>query len=158
MTGVVHMFYGIEAFDNHHFSLGVGFVPQLSNHERMMITSFKYRYQNPWQLQWQFRGDNYALSPLNFHVTGISGKDDDIYSKLPSHIPNGYYLPTSKRVLFGYQAHLSVNEDFELYADWSVLDVGLINYVRNFDFYRDNYRYGGLEGIISYGAGIRVKL
>jgi hypothetical protein len=56
------------------------------------------------------------------------------------------------------QTNFLIKDNVEVYWDWSVLEVGLVNYARNFEFYRDNYRFLGLEGIVSYVVGFRVKL
>ena len=155
MQGMAHLSYGLTFSNKHHVALGVGFVPERDNHEAMTLTSFKYRYEGTTRKHWQILDSDIAISPYNFGLSVITGHQDEIYSSLPDHVPDGYYMPTARRILFNYQTVIEFEHDVEAYIDWSILDVGLINYARNFDFYRDNYDFFGLEGIVSYGIGLR---
>jgi len=157
MQGALHLSYGIKFAEKHHLSIGVGFVPELDNHEEMTITSFKYRFEGDTRYPVDLFGKEFEISPVNFGITSISGHQNEIHRKTPEYLPSGYYIPTARRVLFNYQTILKFDKTTEAYVDWTVLDVGLINYVRNFEFYVDNYDFFGLDGIVSYGLGLRKK-
>lgn len=156
MVGMAHLSYGVVFSDNHTVALGFGYVPDLDNHDEMTITSLRYRFEGDTRIPLNVFGKVFEVSPYNFGIVTISGHDDEIYSDTPEFIPDGYYYPTSRRFLFNYQTVIEIDHKTEAYLDWSVLDVGLINYARNFDFYRDNYKFLGLEGIVSYGVGVRT--
>jgi hypothetical protein len=158
MMGALHLSYGATLWDKHTFSLGVGVVPELNYHDDMMIFSFKYRFTPVWEKPFTFMDYDMVWRPVSFSTAIIQGKDNDIYRRLPDDIPDGYYAPTATRILFSMQTNVDITKDIEAYWDWTVLEVGLVNYIRNFDFYRDNYKYGGLEGIVSFGVGLRIKL
>lgn len=155
MLGAAHISYGITFAEKHTLAIGFGYVPKVSYHDEMTLTSLKYRYESGWRYPFTFMGHNLEFSPLSVGITTITGHDDEIYSELPEGIPDGYYFPTARRILFNYQATVKLHYKMEAYMDWSILDVGLINYARNFDFYRDNYDFFGLEGIVTYGFGFR---
>lgn len=157
LMGLAHVSIGLSLYKNHNFSIGIGFIPELDNHEEMTLTSLKYRYEDDTRIETQLFGAHVSISPFNFGVASIIGHQDEIYQKSPEQLPEGYYFPTAKRVIFNYQTIMTFNSDLLIYMDWSVLDVGLINYVRNFNFYNDNYEAFGLEGIVSYGFGIRKR-
>lgn len=158
LVGLAHVFYGLTFADKHTVSAGVGYVPDLPDHDDMTLFSLKYRFTPNKRYYFEAMGDEIEWQPYSFSVTLLQGEDNDIYSKLPSHIPDNYYQPSARRIIFGMQTNFVIKDNIELYWDWSVLEVGLVNYVRNFEFYRDNYDFLGLEGIVSYGVGVRVKL
>ena len=155
MNGLAHLSYGLKFNNKHSLSMGVGFVPEMDNHEEMTITSYRYRFEGETRKHFLVFGNEIEISPYNFGLSVISGHQDEIYSSTPDYIPSGYYMPTARRVLFNYQTVIKFDHKIEAYMDWTILDVGLINYARNFDFYRDNYDFLGLEGIVSYGFGLR---
>lgn len=155
MMGRVHVSYGMTLKQNHNISIGVGYVPELRQNEEITITSIKYRYTGDTSYHINLKEIPIEIKPFNFGITGITGHQDEIYTKSPPELPKGYYVPTARRVLFNYQVTAKLGRSTELYIDWSVLDVGMINYVRNFKFYKDNYKYLGLDGIVNYGFGIR---
>ncbi|MBU2882926.1 hypothetical protein KO525_18230 [Psychrosphaera sp. B3R10] len=157
LMGMAHISFGLTLHKNHNFSIGIGFVPELDSHEEMTLTSLKYRYEGDTRIESELFGTSITISPFNFGLASLIGHQDEIYKKSPDYLPDGYYFPTAKRVIFNYQTVVSFNSDLQVYMDWSVLDVGLINYVRNFEFYNDNYDAFGLEGIVSYGFGIRKR-
>ena len=117
----------------------------------------KYRFEGETRYPLKLFNKDVEISPNNFGITAIVGHQDEINEKNPDHLPSGYYMPTARRVLFNYQTILKFDKTTEAYVDWTILDVGLINYARNFEFYVDNYDFLGLEGIISYGFGLRKK-
>jgi len=155
MMGFAHLSYGYTFAEKHTVSIGFGYVPELSHHEEMTMTSLKYRYESGVRIPFSLFGQAIEFSPFNFGVATITGHQDEIYSDLPEYIPDGYYFPTARRVLINYQANFKLPYQFETYIDWSILDVGLINYVRNAEFYNDHYKFLGIEGIVSYGVGVR---
>ncbi|NVK23413.1 MAG: hypothetical protein HWE10_00660 [Gammaproteobacteria bacterium] len=158
MTGTVHVSYGIRVFDDHVFSIGAGMVNESSSHDDMEIYSLKYRYNFETRVPFKLFNRVVEWQVASLSVTGIQGNDDNLYASLPDKIPDGYYLPTANRIVFGVQSTIHLNSKYQVYWDWSVLDVGLINLVRNYDFYRDNYKFAGLAGVVTYGIGMRVEL
>ena len=158
LVGLGHAFYSMTFYDKHTYSLGFGYVPELPDHDDMTLLSLKYRYTLSKTYQLDIMDHKVEWRPYSFSITLLRGEDNDIYKKLPDEIPANYYQPTARRLIFSMQTNFLIKDNIEVYWDWSVLDVGLINYARNFEFYRDNYRFLGLEGIVSYGVGFRVKL
>lgn len=158
LVGLGHAFYSYTFINKHTLSIGAGYVPELADHDDMTLLSLKYRYTPTKSYPFISIGQEIMWKPYSFSVTVLRGEDNDIYKTLPDDIPKDYYLPSARRVIFSMQTNFVLQDGVEFYWDWSVLDIGLINYVRNFEFYRDNYRFLGLEGILSYGIGFRVDL
>jgi len=136
-------------------SAGVGYVPKLDNHEEMSMVSLRYRYQNPYQFNFSVKDRDFGISPVNFGMAVLVGSHKDLFVELPDKYPSGYYNPTAIRLIFNYQSILHLSEKTEVYFDISVLDVGLISYVREPEFFMDNYDYLGLEGVTNWGFGMR---
>ncbi len=157
MMGLGHLSYGWELSQRHNISIGLGGVPEMDNHDDMYIFSIRYRYQRGSIYEFDVFDQHIKLRPGSFGVTGISGRDNDLYRELPDKYPDGYYYSTARRLIFNYQVNLMLDDKIELYLDFSALDVGVVNYVRNFDFYRENYRFLGLDGIFTYGFGTRLR-
>jgi len=155
LMGMVHASVGGTFADNHHVSAGVGYVPKLDNHEEMSMVSLRYRYQNPYHFNFSVKEKEYGISPVNFGMGVLVGSHKDLFVELPDKYPNGYYKPTAIRLVFNYQSILHLSKQTEVYFDISVLDVGLISYVREPEFFMDNYDYLGLEGITNWGFGMR---
>lgn len=158
LIGLGHASFGLQFKDHHALSVGVGYVPELADHDDMTLLSVKYRYISDKQYHLNIFGNEVIWVPYSFSITALRGKDNDIYKSLPDDIPNGYYAPTARRVIFSMQTNFKLRDDVEIYWDWSMLEVGLVNYIRNFDFYRRNYDFLGLDGVVSYGVGFRVRL
>lgn len=150
LMGLVHASYGAK-IGAHNFLAGIGYVPKLSYHSEMMLYSLRYRYDH--SASWDVAG--MKLSPFNFGAGLLIGDHSDLYTELPDRYPSGYYTPTAFRIVFNYQATLQVTESWKAYFDMSILDVGLIGYIREPEFFNDNYRYFGLEGITNWGVGAR---
>lgn len=157
LIGLVHISFGISIAKSHHFSIGLGYIPKHDSHQEMVLNSAKYRYEGDTRLEFLLADTPIQLSPANFGIAALTGHQDEIYRKNPEFLPDGYYYPTARRIIFNYQPYVKLPSGLELYADWSVLDVGLVNYARNFKFYRNNYKLLGLEGILNYGVGMRVS-
>lgn len=156
--GVIHGSAGYEAWSRHHVSAGIGYTPKLDHHAEMMLLSFKYRYQHP--VSWMFdapSGFRWSLLPLNFGITYLLGYHERLFFDLPSHYPSKYYFPTGKRVLFTYQTLFKLNDRVDAYIDFSMIDVALASYIREPEFFYDNYDFLGLSGVTNWGFGIRYK-
>ncbi len=155
LMGLTHASIGDSFFDNHHLSAGLGYVPKLDNHAEMTLVSFRYRYQNPYR--WNFKAFDraWSLSPGNVGMSFLIGSHKDLFVELPDQYPDDYYQPTAIRLVFNYQSILKISETTEMYFDISILDVGLISYVREPEFFIDNYDYLGLEGVTNWGFGLR---
>jgi len=158
MLGLINLSYGWIFFDNHQVSVGAGYIPELKNHHELMLFSFKYRYQGSTTYKLNSISPTIKLSPVNFGVTGIVANNAKLFTRLtkPDKVPDDYYYPTGERFLVNYQLLLSLNEALGIYMDFSIIDTGLFSYVRNFNFYVDNYNYLGLEAVVNYGIGVRM--
>ncbi len=155
LMGLIHISAGVTVFKNHQLSGGLGYVPKLDNHRELSLLSFRYRYQHPYRLQ---INKTLKVSPLNFGFTLLVGSHKDLFVSLPSQYPDDdYYDPTAFRYLFNYQSILHLDTTSELYFDLSILEVGAISYVREPNFFVDNYRFLGLEGISYWGFGLRRR-
>lgn len=151
LLGLGHVSIGNIFEPNHSILAGVGYVPKLSNHKEMMLYSFRYRYDNPYALKIK----NMKLKPFSLGAGFLMSGHDDLFLELPTQYPKGYYAPSALRIIFNYQATLEVTPVVDMFIDISILDVGLISYVREPDFFYDNYDYLGLEGITNWGFGVR---
>jgi len=157
MMGMAHVSYGWQFTERHNWSLGLGYVPELSNHDEMGIFSARYRYQRGSMYEFSLFDHQIRMRPGSFGMTFISGRDNDLYRELPDKYPDGYYYSTARRLIFNYQWNLLIQDDLEVYWDLSALEVGVVNWVRNNKFYRDNYDFLGLDGIFTYGIGTRWR-
>ncbi len=158
LMGVVHISAGHAFWERHHFTAGIGYVPKLDNHAEMSLYSFRYRYQHPasWEFNWP-NGFQWSLLPFNVGITYLLGDHDRLFFDLPDQYPHKYYFPTGKRLVFTYQTIFRMNENVDAYIDFSIIDVGLASYVREPDFFYENYDFLGLEGITNWGVGIRYQ-
>ncbi len=157
MLGLVHLSYGRVLAKRHHLSVGTGYIPKLDNHHELSLFSVRYRYQGDTSYKLNKIGSNAKLNPVNFGITGIYAHNKALFVKQSDKTPRGYYYPTGERILVNYQAALQIKKGLELYVDFSALDIGVVNYFRNFKFYVDNYNFLGLDGVVVYGIGARVK-
>lgn len=156
--GVIHASAGYEVWDRHHFSAGLGYVPKLDSHAEMTLYSFKYRYQHPasWTFDWP-ADFQWSLLPFNFGITYLLGDHERLFFDLPVQYPSKYYFPTGKRLVFSYQTIFKLNEKIDAYIDFSIIDVALASYVREPDFFYENYDFLGLSGITNWGVGMRYQ-
>ncbi|MDA8621591.1 hypothetical protein N9L48_02995 [Psychrosphaera sp.] len=155
LKGVMHGAIGYNVTPGHFFSVGFGVVPKENDRDALNIFSLNYMYQGSTQLSYSPWGKKLTIKPVNFGVSTIYSNDDSLFFSLPEGIPSGYYAPTAIRILFEYELTAQVTDNTDVFIKWSILDVGLINYARNYSFYRDNYELLGLAGISSWGIGIR---
>jgi hypothetical protein len=151
LMGLVHASYGAEFADRHNMLVGIGYVPKLSYHREMLLYSLRYRYDH--SASWQVAGMQFK--PFSIGTGLLVGDHSDLFYQLPDKYPEGYYTPTAFRIVFNYQASLQVTPELNAYFDMSIIDVGLVGYVREPEFFNDNYRYLGLEGITNWGFGAR---
>lgn len=151
LLGLGHASYGLEFSSKHHLLTGIGYVPKLSNHNEMMLFSVRYRYD--FDTTWEIK--DMKLKPFSIGAGFLISEHDDLFLELPSQYPDGYYAPSALRIVFNYQASLQVNPLVDMYFDLSILDVGLVSYIREPEFFYDNYDYLGLEGITNWGFGVR---
>ena len=159
MQGLIHLSYGWIIADLHLLSLGLGYVPELENHHKLFLLGFKYRFHGTTIYKLKKIGPDISFSPIIFGITGIVANNRVLFTRLtkPGKIPDDYYHPTGERYFVNYQPQIQLSKTLGIYADFSIIDIGLVNYIRNFDFYVDNYNYFGLEGIVNWGIGMRVK-
>ena len=156
--GLLHVSVDFELADRHVVAPGVGYVPKSDDHNEMGLLSVRYRYEHP--MQWQvpgLGGQEWSLKPFNLGVSLLYSDHDRVFLQLPEQYPDGYYGPTGLRAIFNYQAVLSMSSQFDAYLDFSVIDYGLAYYIREPDFFIDNYDFLGLEGIVNWGVGIRYR-
>lgn len=151
LLGLGHASYGYKFYPNHGVLFGLGYVPELSHHKEMFLFSLRYKYDA--NISWEYKG--YRFEPLNLGVGFLLSEHDDLFLELPSKYPDGYYAPSALRIVFNYQAAMHVSQSTKIYFDISVLDVGLVSYIREPEFFYDNYDYLGLEGITNWGFGVR---
>ena len=151
LMGLVHVSYGTEFAERHNVLVGAGYVPKLSYHKEMLLYSLRYRYDH--SASWQVAGMQFK--PFSVGTGLLIGDHPDLFLQLPDKYPEGYYMPTAFRIVFNYQASLQVTPKLNAYFDMSILDVGLLGYVREPEFFNDNYDYLGLEGVTNWGFGAR---
>jgi hypothetical protein len=155
LMGLVHASAGYEYTDRHHVMGGLGYVPKLDEHREMGLASIRYRYQNP--MQWSFAAldRDWTIKPFNLGIGLLYADHDELFVSLPEQYPDGYYGPTGLRAIFNYQAIVQFDASFEAYLDISVIDFGLAYYIREPDFFYENYDFLGLDGITNWGVGMR---
>jgi hypothetical protein len=152
LMGLVHASVGYRFAEKHDLSLGLGYVPDLSYHEEMFLYSARYQFQGsthfmlPGDIRWQ---------PFRFGLSLLVAEHPDLYKQLPEQYPDGYYTPTAVRVIFNYQSTFDINAKTQLYWDISMLDVELASYIREPEFFIDNYEFFGLTGVTNFGFGVR---
>lgn len=151
LMGLAHVSYGNVFAKGHNVLVGVGYVPELSYHKEMLLYSLRYRYDH--SASWNVAGMQFK--PFSVGTGLLVGDHSDLFLQLPDQYPEGYYTPTAFRIVFNYQASLQVTPKLNAYFDMSILDVGLLGYVREPEFFNDNYDYLGLEGVTNWGFGAR---
>ena len=155
LMGLVHASAGYEFSERHHVMGGLGYVPKLDDHREMGLASIRYRYQNPAQWNFTVADREWIVKPFNIGAGLLYANHDDLFVELPSQYPDGYYGPTGLRAIFNYQAIVQFDNSMEAYLDISVLDYGLAYYIREPDFFYENYDFLGLDGITNWGVGMR---
>ncbi len=151
LMGLVHASYGARFNEHHNVMTGIGYVPKLSYHREMALYSLRYRYDH--SAQWDIRG--MGFKPFSVGAGFLIGEHSDLFLQLPDRYPSGYYAPSALRIVFNYQATLEITPQLSAYFDMSIIDVGLIGYIREPEFYHDNYDFLGLEGVTNWGFGVR---
>lgn len=157
LMGLLHASAGYEFSERHHVMGGLGYVPKLDDHREMALASIRYRYQHPFHWNMTIAKKDWVLKPLNFGVGLLYANHDDLFVALPDQYPDGYYGPTGLRAIFNYQAIVQVDQALEVYLDISVMDFGLAYYIREPDFFYENYDFLGLDGITNWGVGMRYR-
>lgn len=155
LMGLVHGSVGYEFSERHHVMAGLGYVPRLDDHREMALASVRYRYQNPMQWNFEITDQTITFKPFNLGAGLLYAKHDDLFVSLPSQYPAGYYGPTGLRAIFNYQAIVQFDASLEVYLDISIVDFGLAYYIREPDFFYNNYDFLGLDGITNWGVGMR---
>ncbi|QIZ83140.1 hypothetical protein HF888_02355 [Bermanella marisrubri] len=154
LMGLVHV-SAENHVGQHRFKAGLGYTPKLDDQKEMGLASIGYAYEGSTRIELPWQG--YTLKPWTVGVGILHGNHDDLFTRLPDQYPDGYYKPTSIRILFNYQMTLETKTPWEVYVDLTVLDVGFINYIRQTEFYVDNYEFLGLSGITNLGFGARYR-
>lgn len=158
LMGRIHTSFGVTFNDAHNLLFGVGYVSELDDHEEMGLVSLRYRYDSPIKWKIPYSSDKYwTLRPLNLGIGLLHSLHHDLSFQSPSNTPDGYYGPQDTRFIFNYQIVLSFTPAWESYIDFSMLDMGISGYVKEFSFYNDNYKFLGLEGVTSWGVGVRYR-
>jgi hypothetical protein len=152
LMGLMHGSLGYTLAEKHDISIGLGYVPELDYHEEMALYSVRYQYQGSTQFAVK---DVMSVQPFRFGIGVLIAGHEDLFVELPDQYPDGYYTPTAVRLVFNYQAVLNLSPQTQAYLDISILDVGLLSYVREPEFFLDNYDMLGLEGITNWGFGVR---
>lgn len=152
LMGLAHASIGYTFAESHDVSAGIGYVPELDNHHEMTLYSVRYQYQGDTQFTLP---NGMSVQPFRFGLGVLVAGHDDLFVELPDQYPDGYYTPTAVRLVFNYQTVVNLTPSTAAYFDISVLDVGLLTYVREPEFFLDNYDYLGLEGITNWGFGVR---
>ncbi len=156
LMGVAHVNAVAQSENGHEFNLGAGFVPKMSDHREMGLLSLGYGYQGDTRLEFR-DAPGYALKPWYFGAGFLYGDHDELFLSLPDQYPSGYYAPTALRILFHYRMTLETPSRWQFYMALTALDVGVISYIREPDFFYDNYEFLGLSGITNLGFGARYR-
>jgi len=158
LMGVMHASVGYEVLGRHHVMLGLGYVPELDEHHEMGLASVRYRYENPFQWHINVADTEWRVKPFNFGVGFLYSDHSSLFIELPEQYPGGYYTPTALRMVFNYQLVVQASPKLELYLDFSMIDIALISYIREPDYFYDNYDYLGLDGVANWGLGLRYSI
>lgn len=151
LMGMGHLSYGVRLADRHNLQAGVGYVPKRSDHAEMTLFSLRYRYDSGFR--WSVAG--LTLNPLSLGTSLLIGNHRELFVRLPDRYPDDYYMPSALRLVFNYQATLELTPQWQAFADISALDVGVLGYVREPEFYNKHYDFLGLDGITYWGLGVR---
>lgn len=146
---------GLNLTPSQSLSLLAGYVPASIAGETLWQLSLKYRWR---AFDWQHVGTAHDravwLSPLHLGVSLIYGHSDRLWIKPPDRYPDEYYPQTALHLTANVGTALR-RGPLELFAEYAALDSGLRAYAKAFGYFRDNYRYWGLEAIGSLAAGLR---
>jgi hypothetical protein len=151
LMGDLHLSYGLTWHDRHSLMAGMGFVASRSNHSGMKLFSAQYQYHAPYRIEigtviWQ---------PFHFGIGFLKSDHKDLFTTLPDQYPYRYYPPSALHFLFNYQSRVQINKHWQASFNISTMDVALISYVRQSDYYQENYDFFGLNGITAWGFGVR---
>jgi hypothetical protein len=139
----------------HSFGIGIGHVKQSNKNDSMQIYNSFYSYSCFSPLAFSVASFGFKLKPCNIGASLIYSDSSQLFGNLPDHYPSDYYYSTAIRSMLNYQISLDINHHINIYLDFNVIDIALISYIRNNEFFRDNYNYLGMEGVTNYGFGAR---
>ena len=145
-------------YQGHTISTLLGYVPEGIGGVEIWQLSLKYEWHPFTDLPVYDQNKNIRLDPFYVGMSLIYGMHTDLFVDEPKHYPDGYYPPTALRSTLNMGIALLYGKQYTLFLEYTVLDTGLVAYVRHPDFFIDNYDYFGLEGIGSLAIGIKIKL
>ena len=143
---------------HHEIILLFGYVPAEVSGVSLWQATLKYEWRPFNEILFHTKsGKEYKVNPFHIGFGVIYGIHNDLFVILPDQYPDGYYAPTALRFILNMGASIKKGK-YTFFTELTFLDVGLIAYIDEPGFFRDNYDYWGLEGIASIGFGVKVDL
>lgn len=142
-------------FGRHKIDMLIGYVPEDIGGVEIWQVDFKYGW-HPSQTITFGTKKNIRLDPFYIGISVIYGTHDDLFVNEPAQYPNGYYPPTALRYTLNIGASLQ-HRKHTFFLEFTASDVSLIAYIKNPEFFIDNYDYLGLEGIGSLAVGVKFE-
>lgn len=152
LIGSYNISYGLS-WGSHEIKLGTGYVEESTSSPEFNLFNINYNYNCFSPVHINTINANFNWCKLGLGL--VHNTSNKLFTKLPSKYPDDYYYPTSTRMIFNYDLSLKFQNKIEIYTTFVAIDVGLSTYLRNADFFIDNYEFFGLSGVFNYGIGVR---
>jgi len=138
----------------HQINLLLGYVPEEVSGVEIWQLSFKYDWHPSQDISLGAPEGNIRLEPFYIGISAIYGYHENLFTDEPDQYPNGYYPSTSLHYTLNIGAALKYGRH-TFFLEYTALDAGIVAYIKNPEFFRDNYDYLGLEGIGSMAIGFK---
>ena len=158
-SGGYHGFFAVgvgKDFGRHKINMLIGYVPEDVGGVEVWQFDFKYDWHPSQAILFGAPKENIRLDPFYIGISLIYGVHDDLFVELPEQYPNDYYPSTALRSTLNIGASLQYGRH-TIFLEYTALDVGLISYIKNPDFFIDHYDFLGLEGIGSLAIGVKFE-
>ncbi len=143
-------------FGRHRINMLIGYVPEDVGGVEVWQYNFKYGWHPSEDIHLGVLDKNIRLNPFYIGASAIYGYHDDLFVNEPGQYPDDYYPPTALRFTLNIGASLQHGQHM-FFLEYTALDTGLVAYIKNPEFFMDNYDYLGLEGIGSLAIGVKFN-
>lgn len=145
-------------FKNHDVNLLIGYVPEHIGGQEIWQLALKYAW-HPFEGfgHTSVQGEHSVWDPFYLGLSVIYGHHSELFVTPPDQYPDNYYPSTAFRFTLNVGTSLNFKSS-TIFLEFSALDLGLIAYLENPEFFNENYDYLGLEGIGSLAIGFKIHL
>lgn len=143
-------------FGRHKINMLIGYVPEDVGGVEIWQYNLKYDWHPLQTISYGGPQENILLDPFYAGISVIYSAHDDLFVDEPEQYPSGYYPPTALRYTLNIGASLQYGRH-TYFIEYTALDIGLIAYIKNPEFFINNYDFLGLNAIGSLAIGVKFE-